>query len=91
MITQTVVPVEVEQVLSDAYPLITAVQPADLAYTLNALSTALEGRGADLGANLVKLDGLLQQVNPSYPQAVSDLTKLDRVADLYRGCCPTSR
>lgn len=88
VIEQTVVPVEVEQVLSDAYPLIEAVRPADLAYTLNALSTALEGRGADLGGNLVKLDDLLQQVNPLVPRAIDDLTKLDRVADIYRRVLP---
>ena len=42
---RTDVSTEVEEVLNDLYPLLTTVQPADLNMTLNALSTALEGRG----------------------------------------------
>jgi phospholipid/cholesterol/gamma-HCH transport system substrate-binding protein len=88
VIKQASVSIEVQQVLADTYPLLTAVQPEQLAYTLNALSTALEGRGAALGDNLVRLDGLLQQVNPLVPQMVTDLTKLDQVADVYREVLP---
>jgi ABC-type transporter Mla subunit MlaD len=36
---------EVEEVLSDLYPLLRTVQPAEINSTLNALATALEGRG----------------------------------------------
>jgi phospholipid/cholesterol/gamma-HCH transport system substrate-binding protein len=88
VIKQTSVSIEVQQVLADTYPLLTAVQPAQLSYTLNAVSTALEGRGAALGDNLVRLDGLMQQVNPLVPQAVTDLAKLDQVADVYREVLP---
>ena len=42
VIEQTDVPLEVEQVLSDLYPLLRAVRPADLSATLNAMATALE-------------------------------------------------
>ena len=31
--------------LADLYPLLRTVQPADINLTLNAISTALEGRG----------------------------------------------
>jgi phospholipid/cholesterol/gamma-HCH transport system substrate-binding protein len=82
------VSIELQQVLADTYPLLIAVRPADLSYTLNALSTALEGRGAALGDNLARLDGLLRQVNPLVPQTVTDLAKLDRVADVYREVLP---
>ena len=44
-ITRTEVPVEVQKVLADLYPLLRTVQPADINLTLNAISTALEGRG----------------------------------------------
>lgn len=88
VIDQTEVPVEVEQVLSDAYPLLTAVRPADLAYTLNAVATGLEGRGAALGDNLVRLDGLLTQLNPIVPEAIDNLGRLRRVADLYEAVLP---
>ncbi len=44
-------PIEVEKVLNDLYPLLRAVQPADINLTLNAIATALEGRGELIGEN----------------------------------------
>lgn len=41
-ITQTKVAAQVEETLNDIYPLLRAVEPADLNKTLNALATALE-------------------------------------------------
>ena len=43
--------VELSQILADLFPLLRAVRPADLNATLNALSTALEGRGEQIGAD----------------------------------------
>ena len=88
VVKQASVSIEVQQVLADTYPLLTAVQPEQLSYTLNALSTALDGRGAALGDNLVRLEGLLRQVNPLVPQLAADLSKLDQVADIYREVLP---
>jgi phospholipid/cholesterol/gamma-HCH transport system substrate-binding protein len=88
VVTQATVSIEVQQVLADTYPLLTAVQPEQLSYTLNAVSTALEGRGAALGDNLARLDALLRDVNPLVPQLVTDTVKLDRVADVYRQVLP---
>jgi phospholipid/cholesterol/gamma-HCH transport system substrate-binding protein len=88
VIERAVVPVEVEEVLADTYPLITAVQPVDLASTLNAVATGLEGRGSALGDNLVRLDALLRDVNPVVPEAIDDLRRLRRVADVYRQVLP---
>ena len=44
--------VELSQILADLFPLLRAVRPADLNMTLNALATALEGRGEQLGETL---------------------------------------
>ena len=66
-ITRTQVPVEVQKVLADLYPLLRPVQPADINLTLNAISTALEGRGNALGQDLVTVDHYLQRVNPQIP------------------------
>src|SRR5690606_32614629 len=44
--------VELSQVLADLFPLLRAVRPADLNATLNALATALEGRGDRLGETM---------------------------------------
>ena len=81
-------PLEVEKVMSDLYPLLTAVRPAHLSATLNAISTALEGRGERLGNNLVRLDGYLQKLNPQVPGMVEDLRLLTKVSDTYADVMP---
>jgi phospholipid/cholesterol/gamma-HCH transport system substrate-binding protein len=83
VIEQASVPIEVEKVLNDVYPLLTAVQPRDLASTLGTLATALGGRGERIGDNLVRLDGYLKKINPMVPELVRDLRDLGGVADLY--------
>jgi phospholipid/cholesterol/gamma-HCH transport system substrate-binding protein len=87
-IEETEVAIEVERVLSDIYPLLRTVQPAEINYTLTALATALEGRGEDIGENLVVLDDYLKQTNPQIPLLVDDLRKLGEVSDVYRGVVP---
>jgi phospholipid/cholesterol/gamma-HCH transport system substrate-binding protein len=81
-------PLEVEKVLSDLYPLLRAVRPADLSATLNAMATALEGRGERLGDNLVRLDGYLRRLNPLVPGMIQDLQLLTTVADNYADVLP---
>jgi phospholipid/cholesterol/gamma-HCH transport system substrate-binding protein len=81
-------PLELEKVLSDLYPLLTAVRPADLSATLNAMATALEGRGERLGDNLVRLDGYLKRLNPQVPGMVEDLRLLTTVSDNYAEVMP---
>jgi phospholipid/cholesterol/gamma-HCH transport system substrate-binding protein len=78
----------VERVLSDIYPLLRTVQPAQINYTLNAMATALEGRGEQIGENLETLDGYLKRTNPQIPLLVDDLRKLGQVSDVYRQVVP---
>lgn len=80
--------IEVEQVLSDLYPLLRAVQPADLNTTLNAVATALEGRGEQLGETLETLDGYLTRFNPELPALIEDLRLTARVSDTYADVLP---
>jgi phospholipid/cholesterol/gamma-HCH transport system substrate-binding protein len=80
--------IEVERVLADLYPLLTAVRPAHLSATLNAMSTALEGRGERLGEHLVRLDGYLKKLNPQVPGMVEDLRLLTTVSDTYADVMP---
>ena len=87
-ITRTQVPVEVQKVLADLYPLLRTVQPADLNTTLNAISTALEGRGDDLGRDLVTVDHYLQRINPQIPQIVADLRLTTQVSNTYADVMP---
>lgn len=87
-IPHTRVPVEVQKVLADLYPLLRTVQPADLNLTLNAISTALEGRGQALGRDLVTVDRYLKRVNPQIPQIVADLRLTTKVSNTYADVTP---
>lgn len=87
-ITKANVPIEVETLLNDLYPLLDAVDPANLSYTLSAVSSALEGRGTELGETLVTLNSYLKKTNPDVPQLITDLTKLGTVADGYADAMP---
>lgn len=88
VIERTNLSIEVEQVLSDLYPLLRAVQPADLNTTLNAVATALEGRGEQLGQTLETLDGYLTRFNPELPALIEDLRLTARVSDTYADVLP---
>jgi phospholipid/cholesterol/gamma-HCH transport system substrate-binding protein len=78
----------VQKVLADLYPLLRTVQPADINMTLNAISTALEGRGDQLGQDLVTVDRYLKRVNPQIPQIVDDLRLTTQVSNTYADVVP---
>lgn len=87
-IDRAVVPIEVETLLNDLYPLLEAVPPAELSYTLTAVSTALEGRGEQLGKTLVTYNDYLKKLNPDVPQLIDDLIKFGKVSDGYANAMP---
>ena len=74
--------------LSDLYPLLRTVEPADLNMTLNAMATALEGRGDQLGDNLETVDSYLKRLNPQIPALVEDLRLTAEVSDVYADVLP---
>jgi len=88
-ITRTEVPVEVQKVLADLFPLLRTVQPADLNLTLNAISTALEGRGEALGRDLTTVNGYLERINPQIPAIVRDLRLTTTVSNTYADVAPS--
>ena len=88
VITRTAISTEVEDVLSDLYPLLRTVQPAQINMTLNALATALEGRGEVLGENLETVDSYLKRLNPQLPALVEDLRLTAEVSDIYADVLP---
>jgi phospholipid/cholesterol/gamma-HCH transport system substrate-binding protein len=87
-IERTQVSTEVEKVLSDLYPLLRTVEPAELNMTLNALATALEGRGDQIGENLETVDDYLKRLNPQIPALVEDLRLTASVSDTYAEVLP---
>jgi phospholipid/cholesterol/gamma-HCH transport system substrate-binding protein len=80
--------IELQKVLDDVMPLLQAVQPEKLASTLTAVSTALEGRGKQLGQTLVQLSDYLGKLNPSLPDVKADITGLANVATTYDKAAP---
>lgn len=87
-IKRTEVSIEVEKVLSDLYPLLRTVQPAEINKTLNAMATALEGRGEMIGKNLETVDSYLKRLNPQIPGFVEDLRLTAKVSDTYAQAMP---
>jgi phospholipid/cholesterol/gamma-HCH transport system substrate-binding protein len=80
--------VELSKILADLFPLLRAVEPAQLNYTLNALATALEGRGDQLGQTLDELDAYLGAISDKLPTLRQDLISLANVADIYDLAAP---
>lgn len=87
-IARAEVPIEVETLLNNLYPLLEAVQPAELSYTLTAISEAFAGRGDEIGASLIKLNKYFIEINPDIPLLVDDLVQLGEVSDGYADAMP---
>lgn len=80
--------IEIDKVLNDLLPLLQAVKPTELNATLNALATALQGRGDQIGRNLEQADALLRKINPDLRTLVHDLHGLADVSDIYHAAAP---
>lgn len=77
--------IELQKVIDDTLPLLQAVQPQDLSYTLGAVADALRGRGKSLGENLASTGQYFGQVNTVLPQLQADISELADFADTYQG------
>ncbi|TIC83935.1 MCE family protein [Nocardioides sp. GY 10113] len=80
--------VELSQVLSQLFPLLRSVRPADLNATLNAIATALSGRGEQIGRTMEQLGGYLTAIDDHLPTLRQDLVELADVADVYDLAAP---
>jgi phospholipid/cholesterol/gamma-HCH transport system substrate-binding protein len=80
--------VELSRILDRLFPLLRSIRPADLNLTLNALSTALAGRGEQLGRTMDRLDDYLGRIDEHLPTLRTDLVKLADVARTYDAAAP---
>jgi phospholipid/cholesterol/gamma-HCH transport system substrate-binding protein len=80
--------VEIDRLLSNLLPLLQSVRPEKLNATLNAVATALQGRGDQIGRNLEQADALLKKINPQLGTLVYDLRALSDVSDIYAAAAP---
>lgn len=90
VITQdrTAVGMELQKLMNDLLPLLRAVQPAKLNATLSAFATALEGRGDEIGGNLVRLERYLSKLNPHLPSMEEDIRRFADVTEIYGDAAP---
>ena len=75
--------IELQKVIDDTLPLLQAVQPQDLSYTLGSIADALRGRGDSLGENLASTGEYFGEINTVLPELQADISKLADFADTY--------
>ena len=80
--------VEINQVLDDLMPVLQAVPPAKLNATLNALATALDGRGEQIGHSIDLLSKLAPKLNKSLPDLQHDIKRIGDVAQIADQAAP---
>ncbi|UOY01034.1 MCE family protein [Blastococcus sp. PRF04-17] len=77
--------IELQRVIDDTLPLLQAVHPDDLSFTLGAVADALRGRGDDLGANLAATGEYFGEINTVLPELQADISGLADFAETYQG------
>jgi virulence factor Mce-like protein len=77
--------IELQRVIDDTLPLLQAVHPDDLSFTLGAVADALRGRGDSLGANLASTGAYFGEINTVLPELQADISGLADFADTYDG------
>jgi phospholipid/cholesterol/gamma-HCH transport system substrate-binding protein len=75
--------IELEKVFGDLLPMLQAIQPQKLSVTLTAVSQALDGRGDELGATLVRLNTYLKQIGVHLPALDADISRFTSVTNSY--------
>ncbi len=80
--------IEIEQLYDNLLPFLRTVQPEKLSATLNAVATALEGRGDELGDNLVRLDDYLREINQHLPSIQEDVSNLADYSQILNDAAP---
>ena len=80
--------IEIDQVLNDTLPVLQAVQPQYLNATLNAIATALQGRGQEISQNIQISDNYLKKFNTQLPVLKHDIAALSSVAGTLSTAAP---
>ncbi|WP_255632262.1 MCE family protein [Amycolatopsis sp. TNS106] len=80
--------VELEQAFAHLMPVLQAVQPQKLSSTLSAISTALNGRGDQLGDTLAQLGSYVGELNPHEPKLQQNLKELAKFSDNLGAVAP---
>lgn len=81
--------VELEHVINNLLPALSAIEPDKLSITLTAIAQGLRGRGTELGHTLVTLNSYLGKFNPQLPTLDSDIRELAGFAKTYNQATPS--
>ncbi len=79
---------ETSQALDNLLPLLQTLKPQQLSMTLNALSTALRGRGDQIGENLEIVDTYLRSFNPELGRLEANNRGVADYADILTEAAP---
>jgi phospholipid/cholesterol/gamma-HCH transport system substrate-binding protein len=79
---------EIDTVFANLVSVLDSVNPAKLSATLGAISTALQGRGQEIGSFIVQLNSYLKEFNPALPAVSKDLSTIPPVANTYTAAAP---
>lgn len=82
------VALELQTVFTHLVPLLRALNPAQLSITLHNVAATLQGRGEELGQNLVLADQFFQRFNQDLPNLNHDISALATLADNYAQASP---
>ena len=87
-IAATSVTVEFNTLFQHLSTLLQEIEPEKLNATLGAISSALNGRGDELGQLLAETDSYLKTMNPTLPQLQQDLDAAATVTNTYADVTP---
>jgi virulence factor Mce-like protein len=82
------VTVEINTVFEQLSSVLSKIEPDKLNETLGALSSALDGRGGQMGQTLSDLDEFLTKVDPSLPAMEHELAVAPQVTSAYADVTP---
>jgi len=81
-------PTEIDTVFANLVTVLDSLHPARLDATLGAISTALQGQGAQLGRFMVQLNSYLKEMDPSLPALSGDLRTASPVMRTFTTAAP---
>lgn len=79
---------EVQELFDKLLPVLEAIPPQDLNVTLTSLSTALAGRGEQIGTTLEELNTIFTRINRSLPDLQGTLRGLASFSQTYSDALP---
>lgn len=79
---------EIQELFDDLLPVLKAIPPQDLQVTLTSLSSALSGRGKQVGVTLERLNTIFSGIDGSLPELEGTLQGLATFSQTYSEALP---